>query len=594
MTILDLLKVPPEKYSPQKISDSELKYDLTLAVSWGTKGAPDIRQKAQKYALKIIPELLKRGKVTFHFESWKEAPRKFLVEIFKRLFTSGIYLVPPHGEMIYKGRKTAIVKVKPDQRLPETFSVLVSGKHAFGFIRAKESREITVAEFQRLKKYHRITEDERNSWWPNKEKFQYYEIRDFLPFEKPHPVEVVHGIQTRIKKVSFDDASWDDFDEAGVVFLERRSRIYKPFNFYMGSHFQYGLLKSLLRKQDWDLYCEPFCGSASVFWGLRRDIGNDFKAILSDLHPTVIFIFRFLKGLTPEQAKRVRQKNCKFSVARYKEFRKSKFQDPVDEFFRAIYVAHFSFGGLRVVPEKASLIVAENRISTSLAIKSCERRLRSTIERLEYFRDALKNTTVLQDDALVVIEKFNSSKTFFYIDPPYQKWSMKDEGGKDGLIARIPAFNRVLKSIKGRFIMETTGESPILHGIKGFHRKKIVRKSPLKSEKNLSFVFLSNFPIDPKLSVVLDDEPEDLDALLERLSELSPFELICIHGWLHGEADQEDPIPQHIAMAHLLLVSRMKQIGMEHRWESFLDEESEMLAAKAQMITGADLEGEAY
>jgi site-specific DNA-adenine methylase len=187
------IDVPPEKWVNE---------DWRIALAWYCSEKPP-RPKAEIRDIlkKMAKEFIKRGDFTFHPETYSECSRKIATEIFQEVVEDGMYLVPPHGEMVWNGRKSAVVKSKPFESLQKTFTFLCSGKRCYGMIRFKEPKEITIDEFERLYKKHRISEKERETWWPRKEKLYLYEVRDFFRFKSPFMVKVPQGVQTFIKNV---------------------------------------------------------------------------------------------------------------------------------------------------------------------------------------------------------------------------------------------------------------------------------------------------------------------------------------------------------------------------------------------------------
>lgn len=128
--------------------------------------------------------------------------KKDRLEELESTVKNGIYLVAPHGELIFKGEKKAILKLRKLAAL-EDWSILVSGDYAYGFIRCRAPREIDLAEFKDLFPSHRVTDNERDSWWKDADTFYYYQIRDFVPYKDKKAVEVPEGVQVSIKEVRF-------------------------------------------------------------------------------------------------------------------------------------------------------------------------------------------------------------------------------------------------------------------------------------------------------------------------------------------------------------------------------------------------------
>jgi len=88
------------------------------------------------------------------------------------------------------------------------------------------------------------------------------------------------------------------------------------------------------------------------------------------------------------------------------------------------------------------------------------------------FKDKLKNTTILNKDALKVIEKYDSPKTFFYLDPPYENLKQNDY---KNYIDPQELYN-VLKNIKGKFLLSYNDSENIRNIFKEFDKHQIKTK----------------------------------------------------------------------------------------------------------------------
>jgi len=113
----------------------------------------------------------------------------------------GIYLVAPHGELIYIGKKFAFVKSKKFEMAGKKW-YLCSGKLVYGIIEPKEPTTITVREFDKYFPQHLVSREEREAWWPGKDTFYLYPF-DFKPFNAPVKYRYRQGVQTVIKDVEF-------------------------------------------------------------------------------------------------------------------------------------------------------------------------------------------------------------------------------------------------------------------------------------------------------------------------------------------------------------------------------------------------------
>ena len=127
----------------------------------------------------------------------------------------GLYLVPPHGKLIYENKKTAIVKSK-DFDVEGKYFILVSDRKAYGYIECSKGKEIDLEEFKKRSGEHLISEGERKEWWPLKKTFYLYKIRTFIPFEKPKDIILERGVQTFIEEVQFEKLHLEEFRQTGI------------------------------------------------------------------------------------------------------------------------------------------------------------------------------------------------------------------------------------------------------------------------------------------------------------------------------------------------------------------------------------------
>jgi len=127
----------------------------------------------------------------------------------------GLYLSPPHGELIWSGKKNVIVKsIRLSNHIDEPV-YLLSGKYCYGIIKMGKSRQINLREFKELSSKHQITDEERRRFWPGKEILYLYPINIIRRWQPPREWKVQKGAQIFVKDVKFEETS----NSARFIFL---------------------------------------------------------------------------------------------------------------------------------------------------------------------------------------------------------------------------------------------------------------------------------------------------------------------------------------------------------------------------------------
>ena len=91
---------------------------------------------------------------------------------------------------------------------------------------------------------------------------------------------------------------------------------------------------------------------------------------------------------------------------------------------------------------------------------------------LEEWKEYLKGTTITNLDYEKVVRKYDGPKTFFFIDPPYEDTN-EGFGYAEASEFDFERLVKVLKSIKGNFLL-TINDSPRIRNLfKGFHIKAV-------------------------------------------------------------------------------------------------------------------------
>lgn len=260
------------------------------------------------------------------------------------------------------------------------------------------------------------------------------------------------------------------------------------------------------------VYVEPFAGSAAVFFEKEPAAAE----VLGDADPEIAFAFRAIKSLTNSELAALRRKDW---VGRERIFRALQEASPrgkAEKLYRFLYLSHFAYGKLRGKSYNHNAEGIEAR----------------TMERLDKFRERLKNVTVRSGHYADVVKEFDGKDTFFFLDPPYPGYDV-DVG--EGTFDEVE-FRKVLDSIKGRFLV-TYGTRGQLD-TKGLHVRKIRPPRTIRTmhgvegPKTLPQLLITNYAVTEKTigllaeTLVLDDVevvdlPDDVAADLERTRALS-------------------------------------------------------------------------
>ena len=189
--------------------------------------------------------------------------------------------------------------------------------------------------------------------------------------------------------------------------------------------------------EDYDIYCEPFVGAGNIIFrkpehGLEiindkdKHIYNVLKAVQNK--PDYLNKHLYNKpDITKEEYEKLLNKNDAVSV---------------------IKVARNSYMGLTGSYAKTDRI---------------------TYTTYNVMSDRLKNVKIYNKDFVWIIKKFDSTGTFFYLDPPYEN---KDENDYTHYISPEDVYNSI-KNIKGRFMLSYNNSANIRNVFKEFRIKKM-------------------------------------------------------------------------------------------------------------------------
>jgi len=159
--------------------------------------------------IKVLSEAMIGGKQIITFEEARELAGLGKSSDFKKPSESqltkkaqpGIYLPEPHSKLIYNGRKKIIMKAKRYSKMEMKPLIWFSDSKAYGFLKLRSPKVVSLDEFHDLAEKHLVTEKERKKWWPDIKRFYSYEFNILDKFKEPKPFKPPKGTQTFLKDV---------------------------------------------------------------------------------------------------------------------------------------------------------------------------------------------------------------------------------------------------------------------------------------------------------------------------------------------------------------------------------------------------------
>ena len=131
----------------------------------------------------------------------------------KRVLLPGKIFLKPYGTMIWKKKKKAIVSSEKFAKYIDIPIYLIEDDNALAIIRIKPAKEIDIKRFKELRKFHKISEKEREMLWPNEETFYYYAIEIISKFNPPKKIIKPEGAYSWLDSVVFKSLDIGDPSE---------------------------------------------------------------------------------------------------------------------------------------------------------------------------------------------------------------------------------------------------------------------------------------------------------------------------------------------------------------------------------------------
>ncbi len=201
------------------------------------------------------------------------------------------------------------------------------------------------------------------------------------------------------------------------------------------------------------VYCEPFCGGASVFFAKEASQVE----VLADSNAEIIGVFRMIQTLTKAELDQLRQRDWVSRRKLFMRLKESKPTDKVSKLHRFLYLRAFSFSRLGAQAGYDS---------------SSEGRTSKVTDRVARAVPRLKGVKLIAGDYEAVVRKHDSPGTFFFFDPPYVGYNVGSGiGEREFDEAR---FRKLLKSLKGKFVLTYDVKGKL--DLSGFNVQRVAQR----------------------------------------------------------------------------------------------------------------------
>lgn len=197
------------------------------------------------------------------------------------------------------------------------------------------------------------------------------------------------------------------------------------------------------------IYVEPFVGGGSVFFGKEP---SDHE-IINDLDTDIYNIYSDMKVVGSSMIRR----QFDPSRERFEELKASTTKNKSDRLFRNLYISLMSYSGNRstYMGEKEEQLKKDSEIGIKY--------------KTDKWHVRLKDVHIENKDFKKVITKYDSSVTFFFLDPPYSE--NNPNWGYTNNVSPIDVYNAV-REIEGKFLITYDDTPEIRRIFKGY---KIVK-----------------------------------------------------------------------------------------------------------------------
>ena len=222
---------------------------------------------------------------------------------------------------------------------------------------------------------------------------------------------------------------------------------------------------------DHKIYVEPFIGGGAIFF--EKELAE--KNIINDLETELVRDYKIARDAPIDKEKYRKDLDNTNALQRY--YFMGSNNSPADKFMKAIIKRCNGFGGRPISTQVYNDSNPYNKVKL-----------------LDQYQEKLKKTTILSQDYKSVIKTYDSPNTFFYLDPPYEK----SKGLYKEFTMDFEEMARLLKSIKGKFLLSINDSSYIRNTFKDFKQSKLIvppvsRREGTAGSKPRSELLIKNY-----------------------------------------------------------------------------------------------------
>ena len=238
----------------------------------------------------------------------------------------------------------------------------------------------------------------------------------------------------------------------------------------------------LIDKIPHNIYCEPFIGMGGIFF--RRTKKPKCEAV-NDINSEIVNMFRMVERFPDYLADMLRFKICSRA-----EFKRMLATPPLlltelERAVRYLYIQKNAFGG-KTFSQVFGVALERTRFDSE-----------RIIPQIHMLHKRLAGVYVECLPYQEFIKRYDRPDTLFYLDPPY--WGCESFYGKDFFSrADFGELAKLLKGIKGKFIMSINDVPEIRAIFKGFYIKEVNTRytAGTQSGKQAAELLISNVDFD--------------------------------------------------------------------------------------------------